>query len=231
MGKEHLKRLAAPRTWQVARKKFKFIIKPASGTHSPKEGISFGTLLKEMLSYANSSREAKKIINTHQIKIDGKARKDFRFPVGIFDTIEFSNINENFRVIADKNGKIGLAKIKKEEASLKPCKIIGKTPVRGKIQLNLFDGNNILTDNKSYKVGDTLLLELPGKKIAKHLKLDKKSAILLTGGKHMGETGHVEDISGNKIIYKNPNGELVETSKKYAFVIGDDKPLVTIRET
>ena len=151
--------------------------------------------------------------------------------MGIFDTIEFSNINENFRVIADKNGKIGLAKIKKEEVSLKPCKIIGKTAVRGKIQLNLFDGNNMLTDNKSYKVGDTLLLELPDKKIAKHLKLDKKSAILLTGGKHIGETGHVEGISGNKIIYKNPNGELVETSKKYAFVVGDSKPLITIHET
>ena len=53
----------------------------------------------------------------------------------------------------------------------------------------------------------------------------------MTGGKHIGETGHVEDISGNKIIYKNPNGELVETSKKYAFVIGDSKPLITIHET
>lgn len=230
MGR-NLKRLAAPKTWQVARKKFKFAIRPVSGTHGPKEGISLGTLLKEMLLYANSTREVREILNTNQIKIDGEERKDFRFPVGIFDTIEFTNINENFRAIADKNGKITLIKIKKEETLLKPCKIVGKTAVKGKIQLNLFDGNNILTDNNSYKVGDTLLLELPDKKITKHLKLDKKSAIFLTGGKHIGETGHVEDISRNKIIYKNPDGELVETSKKYAFVIGDSKPLITVQET
>ena len=68
------------------------------------------------------------------------------------------------------------------------------------------------------------------KKITKHLKLDKKSAIFLTGGKHTGEIGNVENIVENKIIYKNPEGELIETSKKYAFVVGDNKPSITILE-
>lgn len=231
MGKQHLKRLAAPKIWQITRKKSKFVTKPVPGTHSQKEGISLGTLLKEILSYSNSNRETKKILNINEIKIDGRARKDFRFPVGIFDTIEFADINKNFRIITDKNGKIGMVKIKKEEASLKPCKIIGKTMVSGKLQLNLFDGSNILTDSKTYKVGDTLLLELPGRKITRHLKMDKKSAIFLTGGKHIGEIGNVEDIVENRIIYRNSEGELVETSKKYAFVIGDSKPLITTRET
>ena len=132
--------------------------------------------------------------------------------------------------MADKQGKISMVKIKKEEASLKPCKIIGKTIVNGKLQLNLFDGKNILASSGAYKVGDTLLLSLPDKKITKHLKLDKKSAIFLTGGKHIGETGNVEDVVENRIIYKNHEGELVETSKKYAFVVGDSKPLITIHE-
>ncbi|MBI4143405.1 30S ribosomal protein S4e [Candidatus Woesearchaeota archaeon] len=223
----YLKRLAAPKTWQLARKQFKFTIKPAPGPHRQKEGISLGTLLRDVVAHANSGREAKKILNASHVKIDGKTRNSLRFPVGIFDVVEFPNINEAFRVITDKNGKISIVKIKKEEASVKPCKITGKTAIKGKVQLNLFDGSNILTDNKAYKVGDTLLLELPQKKITKHLKLDKKSAIFLTGGKHIGETGQIEDIAGNKIIYKNPSGELVETSKKYAFVIGDNKPLIT----
>ena len=47
--------------------------------------------------------------------------------------------NEYFRVMLNKKGKIDLAKITKEEAFLKPCKIIGKTMVRGKLQLNLFE--------------------------------------------------------------------------------------------
>ena len=185
-------------------------------------------LLKEVLDYASTTKEVKKIINANSIKVDCKPRKDFRFPVGFFDTIEFTGINEYFRVILNKKGKLGLVKIKKEELSLKPCKIIGKSMVRGKLQLNLYDGKNILVNNGAYMVGDTLLLSLPEQKISRHLKLDKKSAIFLTGGKHIGGIGNVEDIIENKIIYKDQNGNLVETSKKYAFVVGSEKPLITI---
>lgn len=228
MGKDHLKRLAAPKTWHIKRKGLKFITKPSAGPHSLESGLPFGTLLKEVLNYAATTREVKKILHTSEVKIDGKVRKDFRFPVGIFDTIEFTNTNEYFRVVFNRNGKIGIIKIKKEEAELKPCKIIGKTMVRGKLQLNLYDGKNILVGANSYKVGDTVLLSLPEQKIAKHLKLNKKSAIFLTGGKHIGEIGNVEDIIENKIIYKDEKGGLIETSKKYAFVVGENKPLISL---
>ena len=228
MGKDHIKRLAAPKAWHVSRKKVKYITKQAPGPHGLETGISLNILLKEILNYAKTTREVKKILNTNEIKIDGKARKDFRFPVGIFDTIEFSNTNEFFRIVLNKKGKLGMVKIKKEEVSLKPCKITGKTMVRGKTQLNLFDGKNIITDEHIYRVGDTLLLSLPQKKISKHLKLDKKSTIFLAGGKHIGEIGNVENIVEDKVIYKDSKGDLRETSKKYAFVVGDSKPSITL---
>lgn len=223
MGKDHIKRLAAPKTWQVNRKGIKFITKPIPGPHSLKNGIALGTLLKEILSFANTTREIKKLLHLNEVKVDGKPIKDFRFPVGLFDTIEFVNTNEYFRIILNKNGKIGLVRISKEEALLKPCKIIGKSLVKGKLQLNLYDGKNILVDKDGYKVGDTIILSLPGQKISKLLNLDKNSIIFLAGGKHIGEVGNVEDIVENKIIYKNQKNDLIETSKKYAFVIGDDK--------
>lgn len=228
MGKNHLKRLAAPKTWDIKRKGIKFVTKPSPGPHSLEEGIPFSVLLRDILKNADTLREIKKILHMNEIKIDGKIRKDFRYPIGLFDTIEFKNINEYFRVILSRKGKIELVKIKKEEVQLKPCKIIGKTTVNGKLQLNLYDGKNILVHNSTYKVGDTLLLELPEQKISKHLKLDKKSIIFLTGGKHIGEIGNVEDIAESKIIYKDKEGNLIETSKKYAFVVGDVKPLITL---
>lgn len=228
MGKNHLKRLAAPKPWQIIRKGSKFITKQVPGPHSLEEGMPLNILLKEVLNYAATMREAKKIINSSEIKIDGKVRKDFRFPVGIFDTLEFTNTNEYFRVIINRKGKIGMIKIKKDEISLKPCKIIGKAMVRGKLQLNLFDGKNIPVDKNNYKVGDSLLLSLPEQKIVKHLKLDKKSTIFLAGGKHIGEIGNVEDVVENKITYKDQKGDLIETSKKYAFVVGDNKTSVTL---
>ena len=138
--------------------------------------------------------------------------------------MEFVSINEYFRVILNKKGKIDLIKISKEESLVKPCKIIGKSMVKGKLQLNLFDGKNIIVDKGPYKVGDSLVLSLPEQKIVNHLKLEKKSSIFLTGGKHIGETGNVEDIIENKIIYKDENGSLIETSKDYAFVIRKNEP-------
>ena len=228
MAKNHLARLAAPKTWNIQRKGIQFVTKSDAGPHSITHSVPLNTLLKEILDYAGTTREAKKILNAGQTKIDGKIRKNSRFPIGIFDTIEFTNINENFRLIVNKKGKLVLIRIKSEETGIKPCKIIGKTAVGGKIQLNLYDGKNIIVSNSSYRVGDSLLLSLPDQKITKHIKLDKKSTIFLIGGKHIGETGHVEDIVENKIIYKDKNGNMVETLKKYAFVVGENKTLITL---
>src|SRR3989344_4386394 len=188
MVKKHLKRLAAPKTWHITRKTNTYVTKPRPGPHKLENCMPLGLLLKETLKLANTTREVKKMLNTNEIKIDGKGRKE-------------------------------VVKIKHDEAKSKPAKIVGKTMVKGKLQLNLYDGKNITADKSDYKVGDSVLLSLPEQKIMKHLKLEKKAAILLTGGKHIGETGHVEDISGTKIIYKDAKGEVVETSKEYAFVI------------
>lgn len=228
MGKDHLARLAAPKTWHIDRKRSVFITKPVPGPHGLQSGMAINVMLKEMLKFAATTREVKKILNTNEVKVDGIARKDFRFPVGVFDTLEFPNISEQFRVVLNKSGRLDLAKIKKDEVSVKPAKIVRKTMVKGKLQLNLYDGKNILTDKKDYNVGDSVLLSLPGQKITKHLKLDKKASIFLVGGKHTGELGHVEDVVQKKIIYKDSNGNLVETLKKYAFVVGDSKPLITL---
>ncbi len=226
MGNIHLKRFAAPKTWHVNRKKIKFITKPAPGPHSLQNGIALGALLKEILKYASTTKEAKKMMHTDEIKVDGKARKDFRFPVGIFDILEFSKTGERFRVILDKNGKIGVLKISNEEAAVKPCKIIGKKMVKGHVQLNLHDGKNITVDKDNYKVGDTVILKLPGQELSKHIKMGKKAAIFLTGGKHIGEIGIVDDIIQNKIIYRDQKNNLIETSKEYSFAVGDSKPLI-----
>lgn len=228
MGKDHIKRLAAPKTWQVKRKGINYITKPTPGPHGLESAMALNTLLKEVLNYATMTGEVKKILNANNLKIDGKSRKNFRFPIGVFDTIVFENTNEHFRVMLNRKGKIDLIKISREESMLKPCKIIGKTMVKGKLQLNLFDGKNIFVDKNNFKVGDSLLLSLPEHKIIKHLKLDKKSAIFLTGGKHIGEAGSVEDIVKSKVIYKNSKGDLIETSKEYAFVVGDNKPVIKL---
>ena len=96
------------------------------------------------------------------------------------------------------------------------------------MQLNLHDGRNILTDKKDFKVRDTLLIELPSQKIVQHLKFEPGSLVFFIAGKKMGQTANLKEIKDDKIICK-AGGDEFETAKDYAFVIGKDKPVITIK--
>ena len=220
MVKKHMKSLAAPKTWPIRRKNTTFVIRPSPGPHKFEFSVPLGFVLKNMLVHANSSREAKKMLINKSFLVNEVRRRDLKFQIGIFDTLSIEETKSFFRLILNKMGKLSLVRINDDESKSKPCKIIGKTSIKGgKFQLNLYDGRNILINKDGYKVGDTLIISLPDNSIKAHLKLEKKSKIFLTGGKHIGEFGVIEDISSNKIIYKNKNGESVETLKRHAFVV------------
>ncbi len=225
----HLKRYFAPKVWKTKRKGMKFVARPSPGTHKIKISLPLNIILRDILNYANSNREVKFILEKRNVTVDGIKRKDYRFPVGLLDVLSLNDMNEHFRVILDKKGKIDLIKIGKEESGLKLCKITGKKIVKGKTQLNLYDGRNMIVQNKSYNTGDAILLALDKKnEIKKTINLDKNVLIYLTGGKHIGQIGRVQDIIGNRILYKTEAGEIVETLKEYAFPIGKDKPLISL---
>jgi small subunit ribosomal protein S4e len=130
-------------------------------------------------------------------------------------------------MVLNTKGKLIIIEISENEAKLKPCKIRGKSQLKGKIQLNLFDGRNVPIEKGDFKVGDTVLIEVPSQKIKDTIKLEKGNLIYLTGGKRVGDIGTVEDIKRNKIMFKIGN-ESVETSKEYAFAIGKEKTAVMI---
>ena len=226
---KHLKRHFAPKTWKIKRKGIKYITKPSPGTHKIKMSLPINVILRDILGYAKSNKEVKFILEKRNVMVDGIKRKDYRFPVGLLDVLSLSDLDEHFRVILDKRGKIDLIKVDKKESELKLCKITGKSVVKGKIQLNLYDGKNIFVKDGEYKVGDTILVSL-GKKndIKQKIDLDKGILIYLTGGKHIGQIGKIQDIMGNRILYKTESGEVVETSKDDVFPIGKDKPLINL---
>ena len=68
----------------------------------------------------------------------------------------------------------------------------GKTSIKGKTQINLSDGKNLLIDKGSYSVGDAVLVNFDKKyEIKDHVKLDKGVTIFLIGGKHIGQIGKI----------------------------------------
>jgi small subunit ribosomal protein S4e len=225
--KNHLKRIASPSTWQIDRKSRVFTVRPKPGAHPLDKGMAMGVILRDKLNLAKTMSEVKKLLNQNEILVDGKRKKDYRLIVGLFDVLSVKTTGKNYRVILDSKGRVAIKEIDGKESSLKVCKVVGKTTIsKGKIQLNLHDGKNILSD-ADVKVGDSLLLSLPKLEVKKVLPLKNNTTVFLTDGKHAGLAGQLKEIKNNEAIFV-VDGKDIETAKKYLFVVGEQKAEVTI---
>ncbi len=228
MTKLHLKRIVAPKTWLLLRKHNKYITRPSAGPHSFNFSIPMSFFLKE-IGFASTTKEGKKILNNKVVLVDGRRIKDIKFPVGLMDSINIKDVNGFYRIILDEKGRLKILEIKESEVNTKLSRVNNKTAVKkAKIQLNLSDGKNILTDNKDIKTADTLVLELPSQKIKTVLKFEKGSLALLIGGRHMGSFGVIEDIKNNIIKIKSDKLTF-NTQKHFVFVVGKDRGAVQLK--
>ena len=222
----HLKSYAAPKSWTLLRKITKWILRPQPGKHPLEQSLPVGLLLKQV-GVAQTTREAKKIVNNKSVIVDGKAVTDVHQGVGFMDVIQIKP-NISLRCTLDEKGRLKFDKVPEAEVNKKICRIANKTSTKGgKTQLNLSDGRNILSDKTEYKSGDSILLELPEQKITAHFPLEKGNTAFLTSGKHTGIIVTIDDIQGNR-IWCTTGKEKIETLKQFAFVIGKDKPALKL---
>jgi small subunit ribosomal protein S4e len=230
----HLQRLAAPRNYPILRKTAHYVIKTAAGPHTKKMSLPLLLILRDILRIADTQHEIKQILNGRKVLVDGVPRTDMKFPVGLMDVLAFPQVKESYRILLNHDGTLKLSKITDKESKLKLCKILNKTAVRkGKIQLNLHDGRNLIVDDKKYKTSDTILISLPDQKVSKHYPLEKESNVFITDGKHVGEAAKIVDMhrmagsTEDRVVLENQNGKF-ETLKRYVFVIGKEQPEVQI---
>ena len=232
MVQRHLNRFNVPTSWPIKVKERKWIARPMPGPTILRECITINLIIKELLNYAKTTREVKKILNDGKILINNIIRKDHHFPVGLMDTISVPQLSKYYRLLINKKGKFYLKEISSEDATKKICKIINKTILKSKkLQLNLFDGRSILIDKDEFKPSDSVLIDLTSNKIKDHIKFEKGVLIYLTKGSHKGEIGILQEIiktlgSQEDRIKVKIESKIVETFKKYAFVVGKDKPLI-----
>lgn len=232
MVKNHLKRLVAPRCWTLKRKGIKFTIKPTAGGQKKDLSMPMTVILRDVLNIAGTRRDVKRLLATKEIIVDGKRRKDDSYPIGLMDVLEIKDTKKFYRFLLNKKGKLVPVEIDATKAKIKPCKIIGKTKLKGgKTQLNLFDGKNILVDKDEYSVGGSIVLDISTGKIIEYHNLEKGTFVFLTSGKHIGDHGTVEDIKAGKVLYKDDaTKELKETSKEYCFIIGKGKSEIKLEK-
>ena len=223
MVKRHLSRLNAPKSWPIKRKGIKFIRKPSPGAHSLRQCISLNLVIKNMLKYAKTSKEIKKILHERKILINGKVKRDPAYAVGIMDVLSIPSLKEYYRVLFTTKGKFMLMKIDEKSSENLLLKIVDKTLLKGgKIQYNYSNGYNNLVEKDEYKTGDTVFVSLKDNKITKHLELKKGANVYLTGGKFIGNSASIEDFKENNVLIKTKDG-VFETAKRFLFVIGDMK--------
>jgi small subunit ribosomal protein S4e len=180
-------------------------------------------IVRDFLEFADTAKEARKIISSGDILVDGIPRKDYKFPVGLFDVIAIPKIEKSYRMLFDEKGRYIPKEV--EDSNLKLYKITGKTILKGgKVQLNLFDGTNILGTN-DYSSGDSILLKVPEKTIVQHLKFEEGALVMITGGTHAGEIGKVKQFkvvrgSAPNLVTVEGRDRDITTIEDYIFVVG-----------
>jgi small subunit ribosomal protein S4e len=184
----HLMRQEVPKKWPIERKGTTYIVKPKFGT---KEGVPVLIILREMTKLAQNRREVKRIIHARQILVNEKAVKDEKSNVLFLDTINIIPLKKCYRLELSESGKFYLNEIKESEASKKIAKVINKKLLKGKkLQLNLSDGRNFLSDLKC-KTNDSVLINLKTGKIEKCIPLKEKAEVIVFSGKHVGDKGQI----------------------------------------
>lgn len=228
MSSSHMKRLTMPRSWPLPRKSSVWIQKPNPCGHPLDLCMPMGVILRDILGVAQNRREAKKILHSKQVKVDGDIETDIGRGVGLMDVLTVGGVS--YRCVLDTNGKLRYRMISAKESSTKICRVMGKTTIKGgKTQVHLHDGRNMLfSDNPEYKTGDSLVLSLPDQEIKSHYKFEEGSMAYLTGGNHTGELATVRSID----IKRSSKANEVQfddfgTISDYVFVITGESDIPT----
>jgi small subunit ribosomal protein S4e len=231
----HQKRLSVPNSWPVERKEATFTVKAGAGPHG-QSGVPLLILMRDVLGYVDSKKEARYALNQDAVLVNGDAVSDEARPIGMFDILAFPQREEYYRVFPDEGGRLALSEIDADSAASRLGKVVGKRQVDGgAFQLSLHDGTNIRVEDASeYSTKDSLVVDNESKEIVAHFTYEEGALVTAIAGQHAGQIGEVEEIivtpgSGrNSVIVSQDDGDGFETVEEYVVVIdenftGDDE--------
>lgn len=223
----HKKRITMPKSWPVSSKEHTWVYKTSPGPHAG--GIPLGVIIRDFLRLTNNSRETESVIKAKKILVDGKARRDERFSIGLMDVISVPSTGKTYRVVPKAKGLTPI-EVDEKEAKKKLVKVTQKTTLKGgKFQTTTHDGRNFL---KAYPMGATLLISLPDQKVEKVMELKDGALVTAIGGKHEGKLGKLlplDEIHTKKGTFMvDVDGTEIEVPKDSIFVVGGTKPEVTL---
>lgn len=193
----HKTRKSSTTKLPIQRKGTKYIARASSHIQN---SVPVVIAVRDMLKLAKTANEVKEMIKKKILKINGRAVKDYRQSILLFNILE-----------ADKAYELSILPTKKfvfvptKHKDQRICKVTNKRLVSsGLIQLNLHDGTNLITKEK-VNVEDTVYLDF-NNKIKKHVPLEKGKDVFIFSGKYAGQSAKVADLEGKSVSLKI-NGE------------------------
>jgi small subunit ribosomal protein S4e len=204
----HIKRKTIPKFWPIARTGNKYLAVPS---HNKNEALPLVIVMRELLGLVKTKKELKKVLNEKKVLVNGKIVQETNYPISLFDSLAIPSINKYFRIVLAAK-KLSLIPITEKEINTGLFKVINKILVaKGKTQLNLSNGRNMITSEK-IQVGNFVAVDNIKNKIIKIIPLEKDTKVIVIKGKHMGESGKIKEIvkegQNNIAKIKADNGEI-----------------------
>ncbi len=223
----HTKRIASAKAIPITdRKETTWLISTNPGPHSRHLAIPLGVLLRDILKVCRSIKEAERILSRGLVQVDGRIRKESKFPVGLMDAVSLPAAEKHYRLVVDWKARLVPQEISKDEAGKKIVRVINKKTLKGgKLRATFHDGKNLFVDNH-IRVGDSLVVSVPKVEMKSHLKSGKGARCLVIEGKHAGSIVKLKEIivrTGGKpseAVVESDKGEFI-TVAKYLFVVDD----------
>jgi small subunit ribosomal protein S4e len=233
---KHLKREMSPKFWPIHRKEKVWAVRSSPGAHGARVSMPLLITVRDFLGLAETAKEAKMIIKQGKVLVDGKIRRDDRFPIGLMDVVELPDADQRYRVLPEHGGRFILHPISGGEVGFKLCRIVNKTTVRNStIQLNFHDGRNVLLKEggEAYDVNDIVKLTIPDQEIADHIAFKPGVRVIITGGRSQGQYGILMDLGSEPGVkrtatIRTPENEDVRTLASYVFAVGTETPLISL---
>lgn len=199
----HQKRLSAPKHYPIERKDQKYIT-TIKGSRSPESSIPALLFLREITEYADTKKEAKKIVREGKLLRNGEPIRDIQQGLGILDTVELPEAEEKYLILTTPKG----VKFKEIDQTTKIGKITGKKVQGDQYIYRLHNGENFQTE-KEFQTGSTLLIE-----DEEEIQLQENANVLVKQGQHAGKTGTLEKIEKHT---QNPDTATIQTEENGEF--------------
>lgn len=181
----HQKRLPAPNHYPVERKQNTYV-STIKGSRSSENAVPAVLVLRDVLGYAETEKEAKQIVKQGDLLRNGDPIKDIKEGIGILDVVEIPETEESYRVV--RKGKY-LDFVETEDTRT-VAKVTGKDVEGDEYVYRLHTGENYRTGD-DFETQSTLIFNSG----VEEIPLEEGETVLVTGGQHAGEVAKMKGVN------------------------------------